>query len=79
MDLGAGEVVVMHSPTAVVHFCQAASPDEWGNIPVSGIHFILPTVSGKSNLIVIYSKENQLRPRVVKRGVSEFEIGRAHV
>lgn len=29
-----GESVIMHNAAVVVHFCQAAAPDDWGNLPV---------------------------------------------
>ncbi|KAK7866472.1 hypothetical protein R5R35_014340 [Gryllus longicercus] len=50
VELAHGETVVFHGSNVMVHFPQAASPDAWGNTPVT------------------------TRPRVVKRGVDEFDI-----
>ncbi|ODN04128.1 Phospholipase DDHD2 [Orchesella cincta] len=32
-----GESVILHNAGVVVHFCQAAAPDDWGNLPESQI------------------------------------------
>lgn len=54
-----GEVVVFHSANAMAHYLTSTSPDAWGNTPVS------PNM---------YTDGTQHRPRVVKRGVDEFDI-----
>ncbi|CAG7836848.1 unnamed protein product [Allacma fusca] len=35
VELGGGEAIILHNANVIVHFCQAASPDEWGNLPES--------------------------------------------
>lgn len=59
VEFSNGEAVVFHSANAMVHYLSSASPDAWGNTPVS------PNT---------YADGTQHRPRVVKRGVDEFDI-----
>ncbi|XP_060595144.1 phospholipase DDHD2-like [Ruditapes philippinarum] len=53
-----GESVVMHNPTVMVHYQASSQPDEWGT--VQGVNIGSP-------------EGEQMRPRVVKRGVEDFE------
>lgn len=69
-----GEVVVFQAPSVMVHFLAAQAPDVWPNatIPVS-LNEICKIV-----FFYIYQymtlKPTANRPRVVKRGVDEFNI-----
>ncbi|XP_052266093.1 phospholipase DDHD2-like isoform X2 [Dreissena polymorpha] len=54
-----GETIVMHNTNVMVHYQPSSQPDEWGTTQVSQIN---------------PSKGDQMRPRVVKRGVSDFDI-----
>ncbi|XP_052772575.1 phospholipase DDHD2-like isoform X1 [Mya arenaria] len=57
--LESGETVVMHNANVMVHYVASSQPDEWGNLQVSAINT---------------SQTDQPRPRVVKRGVGDFDI-----
>lgn len=51
IELADGEVIILHSPTAMAHHVRSSSPDTWGSQPTL-----------------------QQKPRVVKRGVDDFDI-----
>ncbi|XP_060063266.1 phospholipase DDHD2-like [Ylistrum balloti] len=57
LEFPGGETVVMHNENAMVYFQPSSQPDEWG------------TVQGPPPPLM----EEGMRPRVVKRGVEDFE------
>ncbi|XP_008214633.1 SEC23-interacting protein isoform X2 [Nasonia vitripennis] len=63
VDLNNGEYIIFHSPTVQVHYLQATTPElsaSWGNN------------SGSED--TAYLQGATSRPRVVKRGLDEFNI-----
>ncbi|CAB0038290.1 unnamed protein product, partial [Trichogramma brassicae] len=63
VELNNGEYIVFHSPSVMVHYQQATTPDmaaSWGN--------------NASSEDGTYLQGSTVRPRVVKRGMDEFNV-----
>ncbi|CAE1287477.1 SEC23-interacting protein,Phospholipase DDHD2 [Acanthosepion pharaonis] len=63
LEFPGGETIVMHNPNVIVHFQASSQPDEWGTVHLS-----------PSNHESLYQsiQGDQMRPRVVKRGIDDF-------
>ncbi|XP_029645752.1 phospholipase DDHD2 isoform X2 [Octopus sinensis] len=68
LEFPGGETIVMHNPNVIVHFQTSSQPDEWGTINLSPSN-----ESQYAGLQSVYSLPGeQMRPRVVKRGIEDF-------